>query len=388
MHPIYPAYPARPTRNERGATIMVVALSMLALLSIMALAVDVGMLMTARAEAQRAADSAALAGAGALIFEPDDDGPARIEAQQFGQMNTVQGDSVQIDPEEDVDVDLANDRVTVRVHRDDVRGGPVATWFARIFGTQLVNVSAMAVAEAAPAGAATCVKPWAVFDKFDDRNDNDEWDAGDVYDPAITGYGSDFRNPGNSGDDGQGFINDFGRPITLKGNWQQGDDCCPGTGPSWYYPWVMPDPNGGPGQSGAAAYRWNIENCNPAIVEVGQEYDVEPGNMQGPTKQGTEALIADDPSATWNTFTNEVAGSAWTPWGGSPRVGIVPTFDPSREFDPGRKPIEFTGFLAVFITGVQGNGNNQTVTGQILYAAGIGGGTPGNSAAKFVRLVR
>ena len=135
-----PIHTPRPTANERGATILVVALSMLGLLSVMALAVDVGMLLTARAEAQRAADSAALAGAGALIFEPDDDDPARAEAEQFGEMNTVQGELVQIDREEDVDVDLANERVTVRVHRDDIRGGPIGTWFARLFGTEGIGM--------------------------------------------------------------------------------------------------------------------------------------------------------------------------------------------------------------------------------------------------------
>jgi hypothetical protein len=384
-----PIHTPRPTANERGATILVVALSMLGLLSVMALAVDVGMLMTARAEAQRAADSAALAGAGALIFDPDDDAEARAEAERFGELNTVRDEIVEIDPEDDVDVDLANDRVTVRVHRDNVRGGPVATWFATMFGSDLVNVSAMAVAEAAPAGAATCVKPWAVFDKFDDKNGDGEFNGADVYDPATTGYGSDFRNPGMPGDDGLGYINDFGRPITLKGNDKKSSPCCPGTGPSWYYAWAMPDPDDPDDiKRGASAYRWNIENCNPVPIAVGEEYDTEPGNMNGPTKQGTQALIAKDPGAVWNTSWNEITGSAWNPWGGSPRIGIVPTFSPAREFDPGRKPIEFTGFLAVFITGVQGNGNNQTVTGRILYTSGIGGGTPGNSTVKFVRLVR
>ena len=41
-----------------------------------------------------------------------------------------------------------------------------------------------------------------------------------------------------------------------------------------------------------------------------------------------------------------------------------------------------------FIVNVQGNGNGQTVNGRILYATGIGGGDAGNSAAKFVHLVR
>lgn len=379
---------ATPLTSERGATIIVVALSMTALLSVVALAVDVGMLLTARTEAQRAADAGALAGALALIFDPDDEAPARQDAERFAQMNTVQGQAVEVDPAEDVDVDLDGERVTVRVRRDDARGGPVATWFARIFGVDVVNIAATATAEASPAGAATCVKPWAVFDKFDDVNDNDEFDPGiDIYDPATTGYGSDFRNPGSAGDDGQGYVNDFGRPLALKGNWKAGDECCPGTGPSWYYAWAMPDADGDT-HTGASWYRSNIETCNPAIIEVGQEYDVEPGNMHGPTRQGVEDLMDQDPSAAWSTFENEVAGSAWDPWPGSPRVGIVPTFSPAREFDPGRKPIEFTGFIAVFIAGVQGNGNHQEVHGRVLYATGIGGGTPGNSAAKYVHLVK
>ncbi|MGH2394838.1 MAG: pilus assembly protein TadG-related protein, partial [Candidatus Limnocylindria bacterium] len=57
--------------DERGSTIVFVSLAMAALLSIVALAVDVGMLYTARGEAQRAADAAALAGAGWLINHID-----------------------------------------------------------------------------------------------------------------------------------------------------------------------------------------------------------------------------------------------------------------------------------------------------------------------------
>src|SRR5690606_18177069 len=52
--------------NERGATIAFVAAAMAALLGGAALAVDPGMLMKIRSDAQRAADAIALAGASAF----------------------------------------------------------------------------------------------------------------------------------------------------------------------------------------------------------------------------------------------------------------------------------------------------------------------------------
>src|SRR5690554_6197874 len=50
-------------RNQRGAVILLVMLSVSAMLGMLALAVDIAVLFTARSEAQRAADAAALAGA-------------------------------------------------------------------------------------------------------------------------------------------------------------------------------------------------------------------------------------------------------------------------------------------------------------------------------------
>ncbi|MGH7550899.1 MAG: hypothetical protein ACREK3_09155, partial [Gemmatimonadota bacterium] len=70
-----------------------------------------------------------------------------------------------------------------------------------------------------------------------------------------------------------------------------------------------------------------------------------------------------------------------------PRIGIVPTFDPSRLFHPSNKVLVFTNFIAVFFERVEGHGNNQRVRGRILFATGIGGGTPTAPGAKFVQLI-
>lgn len=371
-----------PLNDQRGSSAILVAITMTALLSAVALAVDVGMLLNSRSEAQRAADSAALAGAGSLLIDEDNEPRARNTAIQYGGLNTVRKTAVTVLPE-DVDVDLALGRVTARVRRTEDRGSAVATWFANVFGVSEVDIAATATAQVQPAGRATCVKPFAIPDQFLDIDGDGEFDEGvDQYDPNVHGYGSDYRNPGNPGDDGLGYINDFGRQVDLK---QGGPTFFQ---PSWYYPWDVPDAEGGP-SVGGDEYRWNIANCNTAIISVGEEYWIEGGNMEGPTRQGVHDLMDLDSGAYWDTFSNAVEGSDWAPnWEGSPRVGIIPTFNPSREFDPGKQPVEFTNFIAVFFEDVQGGGQNQQVIGRIMYATGLGGGNGGTGPGiRFVQLV-
>ena len=56
-------------RDERGMTFAFVAVGLMAFLAASTLAVDVGMFMTARSQAQTSADAGALAGAVALAFD-------------------------------------------------------------------------------------------------------------------------------------------------------------------------------------------------------------------------------------------------------------------------------------------------------------------------------
>ncbi len=53
----------RPCTRQRGFTMAFVAITMVAIISMAALSIDIGTLYEAKAEAQRAADAAALAGA-------------------------------------------------------------------------------------------------------------------------------------------------------------------------------------------------------------------------------------------------------------------------------------------------------------------------------------
>ena len=81
-------------RDERGVSLVFVSVAFMALLSATTLAIDVGMFMTARSQAQNAADAGALAGATALVFNSYTNrsatGPAVQSAVNTALRNTVQ----------------------------------------------------------------------------------------------------------------------------------------------------------------------------------------------------------------------------------------------------------------------------------------------------------
>src|SRR5215216_6425292 len=82
----------RALSGERGVTLVMMTLMLFLTLGMSALVVDYGMIKAAKAEAQRAMDAAALAGASAfLIADPDADieAIATARAYEFGQKHTV-----------------------------------------------------------------------------------------------------------------------------------------------------------------------------------------------------------------------------------------------------------------------------------------------------------
>jgi hypothetical protein len=194
------------------------------MLSMVALAVDLGKLVSARTESQRVSDSAALAGAAAFIFVADSDPTtqnqyARLLAKEYTAHNEVMAKSVTLRDPEDIDVMLADRKVRVRsLHRDDY-GGAITTVFARVFGVDEVNVSSYAAAEASLTGTSvSCLLPIVIPDGWANVGDI-EWDEseGDVYhepylEPQILPDGTPNINP-----DYRGFtLNSVGTELVLK----------------------------------------------------------------------------------------------------------------------------------------------------------------------------
>jgi Flp pilus assembly protein TadG len=376
----------RTWQDERGFSMVLVAVGLVAFLAATTLAIDVGMFMTARAQAQNSADAGALAGAVALAFDDFDNrtpsGPAVQNAIQTATANQVMARVVSVTP---ADVTFPNDPsgqptwVRVQVFRAAARGNPVTTFMGVFFGVPTANVNAIATAQAAPANAETCVKPFTIPDKWIERQ-TPSWDPDDSFDlydnKDLPLANPDIYIPSDQpGYTGYNAERDRGTRLILKA--AQGLNIAP----SFYNPITL---NG----TGGEDYRWNIANCNTTVMDFGQLLTAEPGNMVGPTSQGVQDLIAKDPDAYWDTANNRVVSSMHP----SPRVAIVPVYDPayyaegkhnSRNAD--LKAVNFIGF---FIEGMQGN----SVMGRITPVGGImdgnGGPAPSGAFPRVIRLVQ
>jgi Flp pilus assembly protein TadG len=403
--------------DEAGMSYVFVGLGLMAFLSASMLAIDVGMLMTARNQAQNAADAGALAGAAALFFDDFDDrsagGPAVTGAIAAAKANLVmprpnkgaksETGVVDITPD---DVEFLNDalgqstQVKVTVRRNAEGGNAMATLIAGIFGVDAVGVSATATAEVSPANGMTCVKPFTIPDKWREMN-NAPWDEADEYDAftkggnpqplpncAVPGPGcADVYIPAANcptcpaNPDYTGYNNERQRGTRLTIRAKTGE----GIYVSFYFSIAI----GGMEGTGGDPYRWNIANCNRTIMHWYEPLFQEPGAMSGPTIQGLEELIAKDPGAYWDTGKNDVAGSSYS--GQSPRVFPIPLFDPAY-YDEGKRngrmaDLRVANWIGFFLEEIQGNG----AIGRIIPIAGIRdrtGNAPTNLFPKSIRLVQ
>lgn len=176
-------------KRERGVTLIIVALGMLALIAMAALAIDVATLYVARADAQHAADAAALAGAkmfvssgftSGLLGDPTDTtvqsnvcqsggaglgAAANKQAEAIVALNQISGLPATVQTISCNFNQPNNPQIAVTIQRT---GLPV--FFAKIWGTTSATTTATATGEAYnPSGAAgapplqlTNVKPWLV----------------------------------------------------------------------------------------------------------------------------------------------------------------------------------------------------------------------------------
>ena len=311
----------RALSGERGVTLVMMALMMFLVLGMSALVVDYGMIKAAKAEAQRAMDAAALAGASAfLIPDPETDyvAIAKERAHEFAHKHAVRTVPI-TDGEDSVTVDLAEKTVKVDWYRSNL-----PLWFANVFGSPTMGLRASSTARASQAGTAKCLKPVALPDMWnnannvasgpgkktttEDVNGNHVWDyvdansngvldpgemepwtfnAGDIYDPTTTGYGTTYRNPY-----GTGYTNkteDYGRQVLV-----QAFDPKDAAVESYFRTWAENENTRG-ADSMAAAIRG--ERCTSGAVGT----DYQQGNgAKTSLVPAWEYLINQDPSASWN----------------------------------------------------------------------------------------
>ena len=372
-------------QDESGMSYVFIGLGMMAFLSASMLAIDVGMLMTARNQAQNAADSGALAGATALLYDNWDDrtagGPAVSNAIAAATGNQVMAKNVSVLP---ADVTFpATDQVKVTVRRTASRGNPVSTLIAQYFGVANADIGATATAEVSQANAMTCVKPFTIPDKWREVQ-TPPWTEDDTYD-AFNNKGVPLANPDVYIPATQpgytGYNQEANRGARLVIRAATGNNITV----SFYYSLAM----GKPVITGGDPYRWNIANCNTTIYYYGDPLTQEPGAMEGPTIQGADDLIARDPGAYWDEGLKKVMGSAYGTK--SPRVFPIPLYDPVV-YDSGKRngrtaDLVTANWIGFFLESTAGNG----IWGRIIPIGGIrdknGPMPPPGLNPKAIRLV-
>jgi Flp pilus assembly protein TadG len=348
-------------KNKRGSVLVSVAVAILALFAFAVLAIDGALLLTTRTQLHNAADAAALAGASGLL--EGSEGTATQRAIDFASYNTAVQETrvpVLITP---ADVTFPEpDVIRVTTHRTEATGDALRTYFRKVISPfTSANVTATSAARIYDVCHTKCLRPWAIPDRWDDANGNSQWDDGEAYDPEGTGYIAPV---------------DVGTPITLKvGNPHEAIE------PGIFYPINFPPLNNEEGDkplTGGDWYRQWIHDCEPFIVGVGDELQLEPGNMVGPTKLGMQELIAQDPSAQWDPVSKTIINSTF---GVSPRIGLVPFFDPTLPPVSGRNSVFVTKIGAFFIESVSSGGDvfgyfmQITVQGRPCEESGMGTGT-------------
>jgi hypothetical protein len=418
--------------GERGAITIHVAIALIAMLAFTAMVIDYGIMLTARRQAQNAADAGALAGAGRLMDSATATTLAAQEAKTFARNNAIWSEHL-------ADTDIVvpplpfacpDDGKPSCVRVDVFRGEPdrdgvahkntIPTLMMGLVGVNSQGVRATATAQIAAGNAVSCIKPWIIADRWADKSgtgtNKNGWDLMDIFDPGVDTYAK-----------ATGFSaqTDIGLELPLKG---QGNEYAAG--------WSREiDLNGG---NGGNVYRDEISSCPTWVPTIGlyapptacagppdTNYvkgclNVKDGVKQGPTDQGTTNLIALDPDAHWDSLTNTVTGGCTdsgtcqsiNPAGVniSPRIAPVALFSPQDFFDDncsGGNPcmVKVVNLLGFFIEGMcsdvyavppawcgTASDPSKTVVGRLMPYPGqsdAGSGSAGpDTFVKVLRLIR
>lgn len=407
--------------SERGAILAQTAVALIGLLAFGTFSMDYGVLWVARGQAQNAADAGALAAATSMAYgDPDAaDFETRVRnvAVAAARANLVWGEAPDVDPATDVIIGpcpvgspgLDDQCVRVNVYRNQERGNALPTFFGQLVGVTEHGVRATATAQVAAGLSATCLKPWAMPDKWVDVVDKhapidfETW----TYDDRFERYGgkgnnpvnwtlldpADYYTPPSADDPGSGFLvpDDIGKRVTLKvENWKDTD-----IGPGNFRAVVLPGCDAA--SHGGNLYRCNIAECNPTPLQIGSIVETEPGGMVGPTTQGLDELVGGD-SAYWvcsdggSSAGRDCPGYASDP--NTPRLVPVPAFDVQQYLADavagktkanGRTDVRITRILGFFIEGW----SSKEVWGRFShYPANAGIGNPDvEDSANFLRKI-
>jgi hypothetical protein len=375
-----------------------VAVAAIVLCAFCGLAVDYGVLWVARAQAQNAADAAALAGATALAFDSVVD---YTVAQQTALAVAAQNNVwLQAPQPPFVTAVATNDAscvvpgtppppggfqfyncITVTVNRNQPGANRLPTFFTQLVGVPDQGVQAQAKGTAAPANSTNCLWPLAIPDRWTGFGTATNPITGEVtplaWSPTATPprkflkYGeypiettpNNTYTPPSNGAAGTGY-----RMLQTTLNTNQVltltrlapglfADSTPYAGiltANHFIPVVVPRSDGG-------SFASNLASCNGLPVYIGDTLDPDNGgglDVQAAT--AAEALRAQDAGATWSLtafrIRNSCAASNPPCAMQSPRLVVLPLFDvdlfESTRRTAGGPQIRIVNFAGFFIDDV------------------------------------
>jgi hypothetical protein len=342
-------------RDEEGASVIMVAVAIVIVFGFAVVAIDMSLIQLAKTQLQNAADAGALAGATAMALtsgsQTDKEAAATAEAIRVCSLNVAL-------QEIDRSVMITPDKVTfpqptlVRVTTGT--GDYVTTYFLRVLDPALPNQDEITATDGDG--------EYDPGEPFTDENGDSVWNPAELYDPEITGY----KAPDHVGD-----------PITLKlRNSNKSPRMC------FYYAVRFGPVSCDTVYTGADIYQeWICPECEPFIVMIGDQLQMEPGMMVGPTNAGLECLIALDPGAQWDPGTETVINSAYAT---SPRIIKAPAFDPTLGVQNchGVDCVTVTKIIVLFVEADAGSGE---IVGRFMET--LTEGVPGDCEGSFMYTV-
>lgn len=318
-------------------------------LGLVGMAVDVGQLVVARTDLQKAADAAAFAAAQDL----PNAGMAQGSATGYVDLNSIPATTAVVTVSS---THGANDTVTVRAERH------VTYAFLRFIGLEGADVGAEATVRVGTFVGGSGLLPWAFIA-------SNESNSSLLQNPCYTGQSNGIPQ----------FKQNVSCQIKYGAGSSSGGD---------FGALAL-------GGSGSSTYRDNIQNGSTGAYRIGQQVPAETGNMSGPTNQGADDRFAQAPPASCPT--NDINQIVSTNTDGTtsivpgcethPRIGIIPVVD--QIDNPNLSTI--LGFSFVVVENVIGNGGNQQVVVRFVeFVTEIPGGLyegwgDGSQAIKLVK---
>jgi hypothetical protein len=393
-----------------------VALASVVILGFSALAIDYGVLLVARAQAQNAADAGALAAATTLAFDTMADlefDRAQQSAVAVASTVPVWGQPAGVELPEICDlVSSPSDPLvaglcpmlgefpplpartgigaTVRVNRNGNFGSArLPTYFARLFGVNAQDVRAQATAVVVPANTSTCVWPVAIPDFWFDNVPDSKYVARQFLGEPMVTLADVYAGPPTYEDGSfvSGSLSPTGivvstttppsdslvyDPLTLTdflapvaGLWPPAEDA---TNVAGGRPVAVVIPRGDGG-----GFVENLTSCNQVPLHVGDALVLENSVTFTQVVTAASAKSAEDGGANWDAGIRRIRGScAGTPTcpAISPRLVVLPVFDPDR-YDATRDSIpvisivNFVGFFIADAAGPAIIGNLSTYPGTV-----------------------